>query len=653
MAVTAGFSIVATKSAAALSGSEFQANHIIDDEIFYNGNAMTASQIQSFLNAKMPVCDTNGTKPHPSGMTRAEYGTSIGIPPPYTCLKDYKQSYDARSDSGLCSYIAPGSNRTAAQIIDTVARACNINQKALLVILQKEQSLLTDEWPWPIQYDKAMGYYCPDDPDNPGWCHPDYAGFFNQVYGAARGFNDYRLFPEDWNHAKGRTSFVAYQANAPECGGTNLTMQTAATAGLYNYTPYQPNKAALDKLYGTGDECSAYGNRNFWRMFNDWFGPTTNNYNVEAVVYDNATDTSGDYAKIGFKLTSKPRYEVSFDVYSSSTNFSTGERRLTIKPENWNKPDKNIVILMGKDNPDINGSHTLMLTTGSLSSSDPRFRVKAALTPDVPILHQDMSYKVYRLYNSTKGTHLFTSSLNEKNSLVDSGWRDEGFKFNGCEAGDIVFARVKKGDDYKLARYNTATYNQLLNEGYVYETLVYSTSSHAKNPLYIKEHETRSTTLYTVNSTEGDGAGYTTTGLLRICPSDTVPIFRLYNSEAKNHFYTKSKNERTSARQKYNYVYEGVGFYQKNLNGSPVYRLYSGLSKNHFYTASESEKINSEKLGYRYEGVGFYINPSTTTPVYRLFSGSAGNHFYTTSQSEVENAKKAGYRYEGITLSSY
>ena len=36
--------------------------------------------------------------------------------------------------------------------------------------------------------------------------------------------------------------------------------------------PYRPNAAALANLYGTGDACSAYGNRNFWRYFNDWFG---------------------------------------------------------------------------------------------------------------------------------------------------------------------------------------------------------------------------------------------------------------------------------------------------------------------------------------------------------------------------------------------
>ncbi len=270
---------VANPHASALSGSDFVANRIIDDAVFYNGNALTAAEIQNFLNSKVPSCDTQGNKlvfdpTHNDTVTRKVYSQRRGISTPFTCLKDYVGSYNARSDSGLCSHISAASNRSAAQIIDTVARACNISQKALIVMLEKEQSLVTDDWPWPVQYEKAMGYYCPDDPNNPGWCHPDYAGFFNQVYNAAKQFQRYKLFPEDFNHALGRTSFVAYQANAPGCGGTNLTMQTAATAGLYNYTPYQPNAAALQHLYGTGDACSAYGNRNFWRLFNDWFGST-------------------------------------------------------------------------------------------------------------------------------------------------------------------------------------------------------------------------------------------------------------------------------------------------------------------------------------------------------------------------------------------
>jgi hypothetical protein len=59
------------------------------------------------------------------------------------------------------------------------------------------------------------------------------------------------------------------------CGTSELNLLNRATAALYNYTPYRPNQAALNNLYGTGDGCSSYGNRNFWRDFTDWFGSTT------------------------------------------------------------------------------------------------------------------------------------------------------------------------------------------------------------------------------------------------------------------------------------------------------------------------------------------------------------------------------------------
>jgi hypothetical protein len=272
----AGFLVAGNTTSAQQIGSNFNASRIIDDLLFYNGNQMTAAQIQQFLNARVPVCDTNGQQLHRSGQTRAQWAAANNRPlPPYLCLKDFvAASTPAKSDSGLCSPLIARTNRTAAQIIDDVARACNVSQKVLLVTLEKEQSLLSDTWPWPVQYEKAMGYFCPDDPTRPGWCAPEYAGFFNQVYNAARQLQRYRQQPNSFNHAIGRTSFVSFQASAPSCGGTNLTMLTAATAALYNYTPYQPNQAALNNLYGTGDACSAYGNRNFWRMYNDWFGST-------------------------------------------------------------------------------------------------------------------------------------------------------------------------------------------------------------------------------------------------------------------------------------------------------------------------------------------------------------------------------------------
>jgi len=273
--ITVGFvlgSIAYAPLASALSGSDFQPGRIIDDPIFFDPTTMDVSDIQNFLNSKMPACDTNGALQYGStGMTRAQWAAANGKPlPPYTCLKDYRQDIPNKpADSYCVGNISPSSNAPAAQIIYEVSRACNVNPKVLIVLLQKEQSLVTDDWPWPVQFQKATGYGCPDTAS----CDPEFAGFFNQVWYAARQFQRYAINPQNYNYRGGVTSYVQYNPNAG-CGGTNVFMQNQATAGLYNYTPYQPNQAALNNLYGSGDSCSAYGNRNFWRLFNDWFGST-------------------------------------------------------------------------------------------------------------------------------------------------------------------------------------------------------------------------------------------------------------------------------------------------------------------------------------------------------------------------------------------
>jgi len=259
--------------ATALSGSQFNAANIIDNNVFFNPGSMNAGDVQNFLNAKVPNCDTNGTQASGhAGYNRAQWGAANGYPAPFTCLKDYTQGVPSKGPDAYCSGGIAGANKTAAQIISDVSQACGINPKVLIVLLQKEQSLITDDWPWSIQYRSATGYGCPDTAP----CDAEYYGFFNQVYNAARQFQRYTKQPQLFNFAAGRTSNIQYNPNAG-CGSSPVGIQNGSTAALYNYTPYQPNAAALANLYGTGDGCSAYGNRNFWRMYNDWFGSSQNN----------------------------------------------------------------------------------------------------------------------------------------------------------------------------------------------------------------------------------------------------------------------------------------------------------------------------------------------------------------------------------------
>lgn len=252
--------------AQAVSGAEWQAGRIIDDSVFYNKSSMSLDQIQQFLNAKVPVCDIWGTKSY-GGTTRRAYLESRGVKFPLVCLKDYQEN-PSTHQSNLNGEGVPAGAKSAAEIIRDAAQTYNINPQVLIVLLQKEQGLVTDDWPEPLQFRSATGYGCPD---SQPVCQSEYYGFYNQINNAAAQFRRYANSPNSYNHVPFRNNSVRYNPQV-SCGSSTVYIQNQATASLYNYTPYQPNQAALDNLYGRGDACSAHGNRNFWVYFNDWFG---------------------------------------------------------------------------------------------------------------------------------------------------------------------------------------------------------------------------------------------------------------------------------------------------------------------------------------------------------------------------------------------
>ncbi|MGN8247463.1 hypothetical protein ACTHAM_001638, partial [Cellulomonas soli] len=229
--------------------SRFDPGYIISDAVFFNAGAMNAAQIQSFLDVKGAACVPAAGN---------------------TCLKNYSENTATRAATTRCAQYNGGAGESAATIISKVASACGINPRVLIVTLQKEQGLVTASTGKPAStYQKAMGYGCPDT----AACDSLYYGFFNQVYSAASQFQNYAQNPTKYAHRVG-TVAVRYHPNLA-CGSSAVTIRNQATAGLYNYTPYQPNPAALAAGYGVGDACSSYGNRNFWNYFSDWFGSPT------------------------------------------------------------------------------------------------------------------------------------------------------------------------------------------------------------------------------------------------------------------------------------------------------------------------------------------------------------------------------------------
>jgi putative cell wall-binding protein len=233
----------------------FDPGYIISDAVFFNGSAMTGDEVQAFLESQVPTCDT--------------YHAASGYSPPFTCLKDFRVINAVEPADAYCAEV-PAGNHRASDIIALVGQACGVSQKVLLVLLQKEQSLVTDTWPWPSQYRSATGYGCPDT----AACDARYYGLFNQLVMAAWQFKYYVGNPNSYNYKAGQTNDILYNPDA-SCGTASVYIRNAATAALYIYTPYTPNAAALGNPYGVGDSCSSYGNRNFWRIFNDWFGNPT------------------------------------------------------------------------------------------------------------------------------------------------------------------------------------------------------------------------------------------------------------------------------------------------------------------------------------------------------------------------------------------
>lgn len=260
--VVACAALALTPQTSAASG--FNAGRIIDDSVFTNKSTMSVDAIQSFLNSKVTTCDTNGSQqsemnnsgvPDYSGngsIQRWEWGKYKYNQTSFPCLRDYKQD-------GV----------SAAQLIYNAAHTYSINPQVLLVLLQKEQGLITDTWPLNVQYRSATGYGCPDT----AACDSKYYGLKNQIDWASKMFRSILDNSPNWYtpYVLGN-NYIQYNPNS-SCGGSTVNIQNRSTQALYNYTPYQPNQAALDAGWGTAN-CGAYGNRNFYLYFTGWFGST-------------------------------------------------------------------------------------------------------------------------------------------------------------------------------------------------------------------------------------------------------------------------------------------------------------------------------------------------------------------------------------------
>jgi len=182
--------------------ADFDPSYLISDSEMVNYNSMTQNDIQNFLNNRKGTLDNYLT-------------------------------FDKENNP-----------KTAPQAFFEVAQRWLINPKYLLVLVQKEQSLLEDAAPSQKQYDWATGYGICDSCGMDDSNVQRFKGFYRQINSAAAQTRYYMDNINEFSFQPDKTYNI---------DGQSVKLKNTATAGLYNYTPH------------------LHGNQNFWNLWNKYF----------------------------------------------------------------------------------------------------------------------------------------------------------------------------------------------------------------------------------------------------------------------------------------------------------------------------------------------------------------------------------------------
>ena len=111
---------------------------------------------------------------------------------------------------------------------------------------------------------------------------------------------------------------------------------------------------------------------------------------------------------------------------------------------------------------------------------------------------------------------------------------------------------------------------------------------------------------------------------------NAVSMYRLYNRNSGEHFYTSDVKERDTLIS-LGWKYEGIGWLAPKTSDRPVFRLYNSYGGEHHYTVSQKERDTLISLGWTDEGIGWYSAGLHLVPVYREYNPNAfaNNHNYT------------------------
>ena len=146
---------------------------------------------------------------------------------------------------------------------------------------------------------------------------------------------------------------------------------------------------------------------------------------------------------------------------------------------------------------------------------------------------------------------------------------------------------------------------------------------------------------------DGKDADCEVCGQVRDVKVETTPMYRMYNPNSGEHFYTGSIEERDMLVD-VGWNYEGIAWNAPIYEGDPVHRVYNPNSGDHHYTMSQDEVDMLVGYGWQYEGVAW--NSGGDVAQQRLYNPNAdcGSHHYTSSQEELDFLVSIGWIHEGI-----
>ena len=129
---------------------------------------------------------------------------------------------------------------------------------------------------------------------------------------------------------------------------------------------------------------------------------------------------------------------------------------------------------------------------------------------------------------------------------------------------------------------------------------------------------------------------------------ESTAMYRLYNPNSGEHFFTASTVERQHLIS-VGWNDEGQGWTAPKT-GDAVYRLYNPNAGEHHYTLSTVERDNLIAAGWNDEGIGWYSDSNHAVPLYRVYNPNefANNHHYTTNDFERGYLVALGWFGEGI-----